>query len=58
MSNELEEFGLIQLHRQNGVKYIDFDHFHKVEKILRFYNELKINKEGIEIVLELLTRLD
>jgi hypothetical protein len=58
LMDELEEFGLVQMHQVNGIKYIDTEHLPKVEKILRFYNDLKINKEGIEIVLELMDRLE
>ena len=55
---ELEDFGLITMHEDNGLKYIHSDHLPKVEKVIRFYNDLSINKEGIEVVMDLLERLN
>ncbi len=56
--NELEEFGLIEIVQNNGLKYIHLNHLNKVEKVIRFHNELNINKEGIEAIFELLKRLE
>ncbi|WP_432670849.1 chaperone modulator CbpM [Flavobacterium sp. SM2513] len=55
---ELEDFGLIEIHQDNGLKYIQITHLPQVEKVIRFHNELNINKEGIEVVLNLLERLN
>lgn len=56
--DELENFGLIQIYQDNGVKYIHTNHILQVEKVIRFHNDLNINKEGIEVVLNLLERLN
>ena len=56
--NELEDFGLIEIYTHNNIKYIHLEHLPKVEKIIRFHNELNINKEGIEVILNLLNRLN
>lgn len=55
---ELEEFGLIEIITDNGYKYIHSNHLRKVQTIVQFHNELNINKEGIEVVLNLLERLN
>jgi hypothetical protein len=55
---ELEDFGLIELIQNNGLKYIHTNHVSQVQKIIKFHNELNINKEGIEVVLTLLERLN
>jgi hypothetical protein len=56
--DELEDFGLIEIIQDNGMKYIHSDHLQQVQKIVKFYSELNVNKEGIEIVLNLLERLN
>jgi predicted transcriptional regulator len=54
---ELEDFGLIELINENGLKYIDAGHLQQVQKVIQFHNELQINKEGIEVILNLLERM-
>lgn len=56
--DELNEFGLIEIIQDNGIKYIHIDKVPEVERVIRFHNELNINKEGIEVILNLLTRID
>lgn len=55
---ELEDFGLIEVIQNNGLKYIQLDKLVEVERVIRFHNELNINKEGIEVILNLLERLN
>ena len=55
---ELEDFGLIEVIQNNGLKYIQVDKLVEVERVIRFHNELNINKEGIEVILNLLERLN
>lgn len=55
---ELQDFGLIEIIEDNGFKYIHSNHLKQVEKIIKFHTELNINKEGIEVVLNLLERLN
>ena len=54
---DLDDFGLIEIVQNNGVKYIHSHQLPHVQKVIHFHNELNINKEGIEIVLHLLERL-
>ena len=42
------------MHNEN--KYLDKNQLVHVEKIIRLHNDLNINKEGIEIILDLLEK--
>ena len=50
---DLEEFGLIQIVKKREKKYLDKNQLVFIEKIIRLHNDLNINKEGIEIILNL-----
>ncbi|WP_320814763.1 chaperone modulator CbpM [Flavobacterium sp.] len=50
---DLEEFGLIQTVVHQEQKYLDKNQLVYIEKIIRLHNDLNINKEGIEIILNL-----
>ncbi|MBC5835203.1 hypothetical protein G6N05_11220 [Flavobacterium sp. F372] len=54
--NDLESFGLIETIVHNENKYLDKNQLVYVEKIIRLHNDLNINKEGIEIILDLLEK--
>lgn len=54
--NDLESFGLIETIVHNENKYLDKNQLVQVEKIIRLHNDLNINKEGIEIILDLLEK--
>lgn len=54
--NDLEDFGLITLIVQNENKFFEVNQLIHIEKVLRLHNDLKINKEGIEVVLHLLEK--
>jgi chaperone modulatory protein CbpM len=54
--NELESFGLIEIIEHNENKYFDKNQLVYLEKIIRLHNDLNINKEGIEIILDLLEK--
>lgn len=54
--NDLEAFGLIETIVQNENKYLYKSQLVHVEKIIRLHNDLNINKEGIEIILDLLEK--
>ena len=51
--HDLEEFGLIQIVKKQEKKYLDKNQLVFIEKIIRLHNDLNINKEGIEIILNL-----
>ena len=56
--HDLEEFGLIQtiVHKDN--KYFNKNELVYIEKVIRLHNELNINKEGIEVILDLVEKVN
>lgn len=56
--HDLEEFGLIQtiVHKDN--KYFNKNELLYIEKVIRLHNELNINKEGIEVILDLVEKVN
>lgn len=54
--NDLESFGLIEIIVQDEVQYLNKNHLFHLEKVIRLHNDLNINKEGIEIILDLLEK--
>ena len=50
---DLEEFGLIQTIAHQQQKYIAKNQLVFIKKIIRLHNDLNINKEGIEVILNL-----
>ncbi|MFD1552556.1 MerR family transcriptional regulator [Putridiphycobacter roseus] len=53
---ELNQYGLIEIEEKENEAYIHQDQIADLEKILRLYNELKVNLEGIDVVLNLLKK--
>ena len=56
--HDLEEFGLLQTVVYKENKYINKNELAYIEKLIRLHNDLNINKEGIDVVLELLTKVN
>ncbi len=54
--SSLKEFGLIELTTLEEVLFIDSNELQKLERLLRLYNEMDINMEGIEAVVHLLKK--
>lgn len=55
---EFIEHGLIKVQRQNDVVVIPEPEVPRIEKALRLYHELGVNTPGIDIILNLLDRLE
>lgn len=55
---DLEDFGLIETIVHQDDKYVNKNQLADIEKIIRLHNELNINKEGIEIILDLLNKVN
>ncbi|MGB5320843.1 chaperone modulator CbpM [Lutimonas sp.] len=55
---ELNEEGLIELVSRQNSMYVHEDKLYKVERIIRIYRELNVNIEGIDVVLNLLEKVD
>ena len=56
--NEFNEEGLIELVSRQNSMYVHEDKLYKVERIIRIYRELNVNIEGIDVVLNLLEKVD
>lgn len=56
--NELNEEGLIEVVSKQDSLYVHQDKLYKVERIIRIHRELNVNIEGIDVVLNLLEKLD
>lgn len=56
--NELNEIGLIEIISTEQDDYIHTDRLVDVEKMIRLYHELDINIEGIDIVFNLLYKIN
>jgi chaperone modulatory protein CbpM len=51
--DDLEEVGLIEIVVLQEKKYLNRNQLATLEKIIRLHNDLNINKEGIDIILNL-----
>lgn len=56
--NSLQDFGLIEVVQINEVNCISVSQLVEVEKIIRLHKDLEINNEGIDVVLQLLQRIN
>ena len=50
---EFADFGLVRLQQQNQQDYLPAEEIEKAERMLRLHAELGINKEGLEIILNM-----
>lgn len=50
---DLEAYGLVEIIVQEEQMYLDRNQLATLEKIIRLHNDLNINKEGIDIILNL-----
>jgi hypothetical protein len=55
--SSLEQYGLIEVTIVKETSFIDAEQLQQLEKIIRFYNELDINIEGIETINHLLLKI-
>jgi hypothetical protein len=56
--DSLKETGLIEFTSLEETPYIRESQLHDLEKIVRLYNDLDINPEGIDVVINLLRRME
>lgn len=54
----LQDYGLLHVTTRNEGMFIDADALGDMEKILHLHRDLDINLEGIDVVLQLLKRLE
>ncbi|NHN25772.1 hypothetical protein FIA58_008810 [Flavobacterium jejuense] len=55
---ELEAIGLVETITYDNNRYLHVSQLVIIEKIIRLHNDLNINKEGIDVVLELLNKVN
>lgn len=55
---QLHEFGLIEIFQKKNIQYFSYEELPKAEKIIRLYSDLDINLEGIEVIHDLLERIE
>lgn len=56
--SNLSEMGLIEIKTIEASQYIDSDSVCEIEKIVRMHQELDVNIEGIDVVFNLLQKID
>lgn len=56
--SSLHEFGLIEITQIDQTVFIPVDQLPKLEKIVRLYDELNINMEGIDAITHLLDQIE
>lgn len=54
----LSEIGLIEIRTVESLDCIDREHVHSIEKMIRLYQDLNINLEGIDTIFNLLEKID
>ena len=54
----LDNIGLISIETKETIKFIEKDKIGEVEKMIRFHQDLNLNLEGIDVVFNLLQKVD
>ena len=54
----LSDMGLLEIKTIETSQYIDSDAVYEIEKMIRMHQELDVNIEGIDIVFNLLQKID
>ena len=55
---EFADFGLVHLQEQEKKAFVPEEEIEKLERMIRLHSELGINKEGLEIILNMRDQLD
>jgi chaperone modulatory protein CbpM len=56
--NNLKNMGLIEIKTIEQSQYVHQNEIYSIEKMLRMYHELEVNIEGIDVVLNLLQKIE
>lgn len=56
--SNLNEIGLIEIQMVEHTQYIHQDSIYEIEKMIRMHQELDVNLEGIDVVFNLLQKID
>lgn len=54
----LEEYGLLEIYRFHEVEYIHAKDLDLLEKMCRLHRELNLNLEGIDVIINLLDKIE
>jgi hypothetical protein len=54
----LQEYGLIEIVREEENDYVSAERLNELEKMIRLHYDLNINMEGIDVILHLLKQLE
>ncbi|WP_194778023.1 chaperone modulator CbpM [Pararhodonellum marinum] len=54
----LEEVGLINVYEIEEQKYLEEDKLSELERLVRIYKDLGLSPEGIDVVVQLLEKID
>ena len=54
----LSEMGLVQITTVESISYIEVDSLYKIEKMIHLHQDLEVNIEGIDVVFNLLQKMD
>lgn len=55
---ELHDIGLIEIISEKDTMYLPHENLHEVERIIRLHKELHVNPEGIDVVMNLLKKVE
>lgn len=55
---QLDHHGLVERISYQNEYYVDPDMLPRIEKIIRFQNDLEINLEGVGVIFDLLEKID
>src|SRR3970040_1514006 len=56
--SNLNEIGLIEIQTVEQMQYVHQDSIYEIEKMIRMHQELEVNLEGIDVVFNLLQKID
>lgn len=56
--SRLNENGLLEITTIDDTRYVHFEKISEIEKIIRMHNDLDVNVEGIDVVFNLLEKID
>lgn len=56
--NHLHDLGLIEIEIMEQSPYIHENQMYNLERMIRLHNELEVNPEGIDVIFNLLQKID
>ena len=56
--DQLDHFGLLHIERVDQDRFVHIDQLSHLEKMIRLHHELEVNLEGLDIIVNLLSKID